>query len=59
MIYTCNICHFTFERIGEIDQCPDCGKKNIREANDEEKENYIEESLNKPLPSQSKRLLIN
>ena len=40
MIYTCNICHFTFERIGEIDQCPDSGKKNIREANDEEKENY-------------------
>lgn len=40
MIYTCNICHFIFERIGEIDQCPDCGKKNIREANDEEKENY-------------------
>lgn len=24
---------------------------------DQEKENYIEESLNKPLPSQSKRLL--
>ena len=36
MIYTCNICRFTFERIGEIDQCPDCGKNNIRE----EKENY-------------------
>lgn len=40
MIYTCNICRFTFERIGEIDQCPDCGKKNIREANEEEKESY-------------------
>ena len=37
MIYTCNICHFTFEVIEEIEQCPDCGKKSIREENDEEK----------------------
>lgn len=40
MIYTCDACRFTFERIGEIDQCPDCGKKNIHEANEEEKESY-------------------
>lgn len=41
MIYTCNKCKFTFERIGEIDQCPDCGKKDIREASDSEKADYI------------------
>ncbi len=41
MIYTCNVCHFTFERIGEVDQCPDCGKKNIREANEGEKAEYL------------------
>ena len=40
MIYTCNVCHFTFERVGEVDQCPDCGKKNIREANEAEKAEY-------------------
>lgn len=42
MIYTCNVCHFTFERVGEVDQCPDCGKKNIREANAAEKAEYLE-----------------
>ena len=42
MIYACDSCRFIFERIGEIDRCPDCGKKNIREANDEEKQEYSE-----------------
>ena len=41
MIYTCNVCRFTFERVGETDQCPDCGKKNIREANETEKAEYL------------------
>ena len=41
MIYTCNVCHFTFERVGGVDQCPDCGKKNVREANETEKAEYL------------------
>ncbi|MDL2233083.1 hypothetical protein LJC63_05825, partial [Ruminococcaceae bacterium OttesenSCG-928-L11] len=32
-MYTCDACHFTFERAGETESCPDCGKLNIREAN--------------------------
>ena len=42
MIYTCNVCYFTFERVGEVDQFPDCGKKNVREANAAEKAEYLE-----------------
>ena len=43
MIYACDTCHFLFERVGETAQCPDCGKDNIRAANDTE----IEEFLNR------------
>lgn len=35
-LYTCDNCHFTFERAGEIESCPDCGKPNIRAAKQEE-----------------------
>lgn len=52
MIYTCNACRFTFEWDGEIDQCPDCGKFKIREATEQEKEEYRknkEEQENNPL----------
>ena len=41
MIYTCNVCHFTFERVGGVDQCPDCGKNNVREAKETEKAEYL------------------
>ncbi len=40
MIYCCDACKFLFERIGEITQCPDCGKVMIREASEAEKEEY-------------------
>jgi len=36
MIYTCNACHFTFYRVGEVESCPDCGKPALREATGEE-----------------------
>jgi hypothetical protein len=36
MIYTCRTCRFTFSRVGEVDDCPDCGKPSIREATPEE-----------------------
>ena len=32
MIYACDACKFLFERVSEPDQCPDCGKFNIRLA---------------------------
>ena len=31
-IYHCKNCGFTFKRQGEMDTCPDCGKKDVREA---------------------------
>ena len=43
MIYVCDTCRFIFKRVGEPEQCPDCGKYNIREANEEE----IAEFLNR------------
>ena len=42
MIYVCEKCHFTFERVGNIEQCPDCGKMNIRQAKEDEIKNYHE-----------------
>ena len=35
-IYSCKNCGFIFTRVGECDQCPDCGKYTVRLANDEE-----------------------
>jgi len=40
MIYTCNSCRFTFQRAGEVEECPDCGKLAVREATKKEKEEY-------------------
>jgi len=40
MIYTCDKCRFTFERVGVTDACPDCGKTAIREADETEKEEF-------------------
>lgn len=36
MVYACDHCHFLFSRTGPVDQCPDCGKANIRPATPEE-----------------------
>lgn len=35
-VYTCKNCGFVFSRIGECEQCPDCGKYTVRFANEEE-----------------------
>lgn len=32
MVYVCERCHFEFERMSEVEQCPDCGKMAIRKA---------------------------
>lgn len=35
-VYACENCGFLFSRVSECDQCPDCGKKLIRKANEDE-----------------------
>ena len=35
-IYSCKNCGFIFMRVGECDQCPDCGKYSVRLANEKE-----------------------
>ncbi len=42
MIYVCENCHFTFERVGNVEHCPDCGKINIRHAKEEETKKYLQ-----------------
>ena len=40
MIYCCDHCHFIFERVGQIDTCPDCGKPSVREADEAERAEF-------------------
>lgn len=40
MIYICENCHFEFERMSEVEQCPDCGKMAIRPAVPQEAEAF-------------------
>ena len=42
MIYACDNCHFLFSRTTELEQCPDCGKYAVREANEAERLEYEE-----------------
>ena len=44
MIYACDACKFLFQRVSEPEQCPDCGKYNIRHATEKE----VEEFNNRP-----------
>ena len=39
-IYTCDACHYTFEAETGCDQCPDCGKKRVRPADEQESKEY-------------------
>ena len=40
-IYTCDACHYTFEAETGCDQCPDCGKKRVRPADEQELKEYL------------------
>ncbi len=40
MIYVCDHCHFLFSRVNQPEQCPDCGKYAVREANEAEQQEY-------------------
>lgn len=39
-IYICSKCLFCFERVGVIENCPDCGNANVRHASTEEEAEY-------------------
>ena len=40
MIYTCKSCLYTFMEQDGCGQCPDCGKKNVRQATEKEELEY-------------------
>lgn len=40
MIYKCKSCSFLFHSEAETDQCPDCGKKEVRPADESEQKEY-------------------
>lgn len=42
MIYTCDNCDFIFSRSEETEQCPDCGKYEVRPANEAEQEEFAQ-----------------
>ena len=42
MIFVCDKCHFIFSRTSQPEQCPDCGKYAVREANEAERQEYEE-----------------
>ncbi len=42
MIYTCDNCGFIFSRSEETEQCPDCGKYEVRPANEEEQKEFAQ-----------------
>ena len=46
VIYTCDSCHYIFAAKEGGDQCPDCGKKQVRPANEEENQEYQERRKN-------------
>lgn len=41
IIYTCDSCRYIFEAEAGCNQCPDCGKLQIRPANDDEQREYL------------------
>lgn len=42
MIFTCDNCGFIFSRSEETEQCPDCGKYEVRPANEEEQVEFAQ-----------------
>lgn len=40
MIFTCDNCGFIFSRSEETEQCPDCGKYDVRPADEAEQEEF-------------------
>lgn len=48
MIYKCEQenCGFLFERVGEVEHCPDCGSQKIRPADEKEQREYMDRRNN-------------
>lgn len=42
MIFICDNCGFIFSRSEETEQCPDCGKYEVRPANEEEQKEFAQ-----------------
>ena len=42
MIFACDNCGFIFSRSEETEQCPDCGKYEVRPANEEEQKEFAQ-----------------
>ena len=42
MIFTCDNCGFIFSRSEETEQCPDCGKYEVRPASEEEQQEFAQ-----------------
>ena len=45
-IYTCDACRYIFEATDGCNQCPDCGKRQVRPANEDERKEYLERKEN-------------
>ena len=62
MVYACDSCHFIFKRYSQTEQCPDCGKYDVRPATALEQEEFerrlkaqVGSPTTDPLPSGRKR----
>ncbi len=45
MIFTCDNCGFMFSRSEETEQCPDCGKYEVRPANEAEQTEFAQRMM--------------
>ena len=45
-IYTCDACRYIFEAMRGCKQCPDCGKRQVRPASEDEHREYLERKEN-------------
>ena len=41
-VFTCDTCHYIFEAEIPCTQCPDCGKAEVRPANETERQEFEE-----------------
>jgi len=40
-VYICYKCVFCFERSGDVEACPTCGRPSVRDATDDEAAEYL------------------
>ena len=52
MVFACDHCHFLFSRTEQQEQCPECGKYQIRPASQEEQADFqrqLDDAMRDPL----------